>query len=220
MVVDIDGQRGLELARTIADAEDLRVGTTLSEEDVASLDRQDEPYRARSRALYLLATRDRSSAEIETRLSRLGFGSGAIEATLEWLRELGYVEDARFIRRYAAEKARAGWAERRIRAELVRQGLDRELVELSLSKLTEVGSDAPCGSSAEGNLSAEADSDAALLAILRRRFSSQLVTDRDVAGRKIKAYLARRGHDWETIDRLVQRLKQEDKEGSADEVLP
>ena len=199
-IVHLDGTPALELATTVAQLADLRVGRFLSPEALAQLEHEDQPYRARSRALNLLTARDRSSREVGSRLTRLGFASDVVAGTIEWLAERGYVDDERFVERYAAEKLRAGWALRRVRTELARQGLERELVDQVLEATAE-------------DDEAAAVRDHALLDTLRRRFAGQLATDQKAAERRMIGFLARRGYDWETIDRMTRRLRGEAGDG-------
>lgn len=195
-VVQVDGTPVLELATTVVQLAALRVGRVLSGEALDQLEHEDQPYRARSRALTLLSARDRSSADIESRLARLGFATDVVTETVEWLRERGYVDDERFVERYAAEKLRTGWAERRVRTELFRQGLERDLVDRILAS-TAIDDDAVT------------DRSDALLETLRRRFAGQLATDPKTAERRMASFLARRGYDWETVGRLTRQLRGE-----------
>jgi regulatory protein len=185
----------LELATGLVQLEDLRVGRAVSGEVLDQLERADQPYRARSKALGLLGARDRSESEVVSRLTMAGFGTEAIAGTVEWLRERGYLDDERFATRYAAEKSRAGWAARRIRTELLRRGVDRELIDRALAPET-------------GDPEAAIRGDEALVEALRRRFSTQMACDPGAASRRMAGYLARRGHDWATTERLTRRLRE------------
>lgn len=191
----IDGEPVLELATTVVQLEDLHVGRVVSGEALDHLERADQPYRARSKAVGLLGARDRSESEVVSRLTMAGFGTEVVTGTVQWLRERGYLDDERFATRYAAEKSRGGWAARRIRSELLRRGIDRELIDGALAQET-------------GDPEAALRGDAALLEALRRRFSTQMACDPGTATRRIAGYLARRGHDWETTDRLTRRLRE------------
>ena len=192
-IVHLDGTPALELATAVVQLADLRVGRFLSPEALSQLEHEDQPYRARSRALNLLTARDRSAHEVGSRLTRLGFASDVVSGTIEWLGERGYLVDERFVERYATEKLRAGWALRRVRTELARQGLERELVDRVLEATSE-------------DADAAAIRDDALLDTLRRRFAGQLATDQKAAERRMTGFLARRGYDWQTIDRMSRRL--------------
>ncbi len=195
-VVGVDGASEFELSSVLVEKAGLRVGLFLTEEQRERLVREDEPYRARSRALHLLAVRDRSRREVETRLRGLGFGQEAIADTTAWLEGLGYLDDQRFAQRYAAEKLRAGWGPMRVSAELARKGVERGLVHEAVE--------------GEGdNTQAALEGSEALMALVRRRFGAQFATDVDAAERRLAGYLARRGYDWETIARVSRELRAE-----------
>jgi regulatory protein len=81
-------------------------------------------------AFRLLARRAYSEGELAARLRRHGAPGAEIAAALEGLKRQGYLDDAVT----AAEWARSwrvykGWGPLRVRAELVRRGLDRRLAE-------------------------------------------------------------------------------------------
>jgi regulatory protein len=206
-IVHLEGTSALELATTVVQLAGLRVGQVLSAEALSQLEYEDQPHRARARALTLLSARDRSSSDIESRLGRLGFASDVVMDTVEWLRERGYVDDERFVERYSAEKLRAGWAERRIRGELSRQGLEHDLVDRALA-------------SAARDDEAVAGRGDALLDTLRRRFAGQLAADPKAAERRLAGFLARRGYDWETIDRMTRQLREETSAGGDEPAQP
>ncbi|MFH0915589.1 MAG: regulatory protein RecX [bacterium] len=196
IAVHLDGAFALELATVLVDQAGLRTGELLTTAAQGRLLEQDAPHRARSRALRLLAARDRSRGEVESRLRKSGFDPEVIADTVTWLEGLGYLDDGRFAATYAAERLRAGWGERRVRAELRRKGVDRILVERSLE--------------AEGvNAQAASEGADALLAAVRRRFGAQFATDPDAAERRLSGFLVRRGYDWEMIGRVARALRTE-----------
>lgn len=196
MAVHLDGAFALELATVLVDRAGLRTGDVLTAAAQERLLEQDTPQRARSRALRLLSARDRSRGEIESRLQALGFDPGVIADTVTWLEGLDYLDDGRFATSYAAERLRAGWGERRVRAELRRKGVDRILVERALE--------------AEGvNAQAAIEGADALLAAVRRRFGTQFATDPATAERRLAGFLVRRGYDWEAIGRVARALRTE-----------
>ncbi len=146
-ILYLDGRRAEDIATEVIAAAGLRTGEAVSEEALAALVAQDEPHRARARALRLLSARDRSSAEIRSRLQLAGFSQGTVSGTIIWLEKLGYLDDARFAERYVAEKAGAGWGQRRIRSELLRKGIDRARLDAALESIAgdEAGQRRPDG---------------------------------------------------------------------------
>jgi regulatory protein len=196
IAVYLDGAFALELAAVLVDQAGLRRGDLLTAEAQDRLVEEDAPYRARSRSLRLLALRDRSRGEVESRLQTVGFEPEVIASTISWLQGLGYLDDGRFATNYAADRLRAGWGERRVRAELRRKGLDQGLIEAALGP--------------EGvNAQAAAEGADSLLATARRRFGAQFVSDPERAERRLTGFLVRRGYDWGTVGRVARALRLE-----------
>jgi len=174
----------------------LRAGHVLSVEDQSRLIDEDEPFRARSRSLKLLAVRDRSREEVRSRLRDAGFRPEVVVETIQWLAGLGYLEDRRFATRLATERLRGGWSERRVRMELQRKGIDREIGDEVLAEVVEHGEAARQGSEA-------------VYITVVRRFGGGFSSDPRGTERRVAAFLARRGFDWEAIDTMVHRLRVE-----------
>ena len=170
-VVCLDQDTRFEIATSLADEHRLRLGMSLTGEQVVTLSREDQPYLARSRSLAALSVKDRHSCEIRSRLQQEGFRDEVVEATIVWLVERGYLDDARFTERYVSEKTRGGWGERRIRSELLRKGLDRS----EATAATEAG--------AQGSES-RAEADTQLVALVVSRFGRLHREDPSVAERR------------------------------------
>jgi regulatory protein len=204
-VVVLEDGSAFELASLLVERAGLSTGSLLTEDARERLIGEDEPLRARSRALHLLALSDRTQREVETRLRDLGFGQESVADATAWLASLGYLDDRRFAERYVAEKLRAGWGPRRIFSDLLRKGVERALVG---EMLDAAGPNGP-------NTQALVEGSEAMLALVRRRFGKQFAVDPDGAERRMAGYLARRGYDWETIGRVARELRAESGGGGA-----
>jgi regulatory protein len=205
-VVYLDGTRLFALAVEVVERAGLRQGDTLDEKLQADLLEEDAPYRARDEALDMLATRERCAREVEERLQGAGFDGEVVASTISWLGSRGYLDDRRFALSFAEVKLRGGWGARRIRAELLRKGTDREAVEEVLRAVVQEGTEV------EG----VAAGVAVATALARRRFGGQFAADPAAARRRLAGFLARRGYDWETIATVTRALADE----SVPEVLP
>jgi regulatory protein len=91
-------------------------------------DALDEAFRA-------LRFRDRSAAELDTRLERRGVGEAEREHALETLERIGYVDDVRFARARAEQLAARGSGDALIRHDLDGRGIAAEHVEEALAAL-------------------------------------------------------------------------------------
>ena len=205
VAVHLDGRRAFDLSSTVADRAGLRAGAPLTAERQQELLHEDAPFRARERALRLLGLRDRPRRELESRLRQAGFDPGVVAQTMEWLVDLGYLDDRRFAAAYVAEKQRGGWGPRKIRAELGVKGVERSTVDEVVAALEDLDS------------TAAAASDAILQQTVRRRFGGQFATDPEGAERRLAGFLARRGYDWDTIGRMARMLQ---AEGSSEAESP
>ena len=94
------------------------------------------PASPRQLAYRYLARRAYTEWELETRLRRRGVAADDVVATLEELKRLGYLNDAETAAQWARSwRLYKGWGPMRIRAELIRRGLDRPLTERLMAEL-------------------------------------------------------------------------------------
>ena len=137
---------------------------------------------AKARALKILERRDVSRKMLLDKLTEKGVADDDAEEVADWLCGLGVVNDERFasliVRHYAAK----GYGERRIREELYRRGIDRELWDAALEELT--GSDERL--------------DRLLGAKLRGDTSPENL-------QRTQNYLLRRGYSWEDVREATER---------------
>ena len=86
-------------------------------------------------AFRALRVRDRSAAELETRLERRGVAEAERGRALETLERIGYVDDERFARARAEQLAGRGSGDALIRHDLEGRGVAPEHVEAALASL-------------------------------------------------------------------------------------
>jgi regulatory protein len=94
-----------------------------------------EPDRALRLAYAYLNRRERTEAEVRRHLEARGIEPDAAREAIATLREQGYLDDVRFARLFAQDKRHLDqWGSERIRRTLTERGLDRELVDETLSQ--------------------------------------------------------------------------------------
>ncbi len=134
-----------------------------------------------------LAHRDRTVAEVRANLERRGAGEAVIDAAVEELVRLGYLDDARFAQRFAEDQRRlADWGSDRIARKLASLGVAADLIDAAL------------------NARSHEDELEAAVAVLQRRVPTppQTVRERDRA----LGMLLRKGFDLELARDALRRF--------------
>ncbi len=162
----------------------LQVGMDLSAEDVVKLKEAQQRYLVRSRGANIVSSRMLSRKELTDRLERRGATEEEAADTAEWLEGLGALDDAAYAAAVVRHYSHMGYGKLRMRQELARRGIDRELWDAALE---------------------EADGSAETIeALLQSRLKGR-VPDAD-EGRKLAAMLQRRGFTWQEIRPVLSRF--------------
>lgn len=131
----LDGEFCCGLAAEIVLAEGLRVGGELSRSQLDSLLERDLRWKARDAALNLLSYRQRTAAELRSRLLRKEFPEPIVESCVNDLVERGFVDDAEFARAFVRDRIRGRpRGARRLVQELRAKGVDPETARLSVEE--------------------------------------------------------------------------------------
>lgn len=97
------------------------------------MNRTEEEERVLASALRSLGRRPHSVFELKNKLIRKAMDKGAVENVLKRLIEGGYLDDLDFAERFIEYGlVRKSWGRMKVRAELQRRGVSREIVEKSL----------------------------------------------------------------------------------------
>ena len=182
---------GEEVRVTLSNVAELGLYAGLQLDDAAMQTLRDRSARARcrERALRIIGARPMSEKELRDRLVEKGETAENAADAVDWLVELRLLNDAEYaamcVRHYAAK----GFGPGRIRNELYRRGVPRELWEEALEELPE--------------------QDDEIDRLLRRKLRGD-VNDRD-ALRKATDALYRRGFRSEDIRAAVERLRMEEE---------
>lgn len=110
----------------------LEEGVELGADAIEAALAEVEPRLAKDHALRLLGYRERSTAEVRTRLTDAGHPSPVVEGVLVRFRELELLDDARFADMWARSRAAAGYGRRRVARELSQKGVDAETAQVAL----------------------------------------------------------------------------------------
>ena len=164
----------------------LYAGKELSEEEAERLQDSVRRNGLRSKAIDLLMRKPQSRKELGRKLLEWGAGREEAEAICDRMEELGYLNEAEYagciVRHYAAK----GFGERKIRDELYRRGVPRELWEEALFQIE--------------------DNAPAIDAFLEKKLKGSH-DPRDI--KKASDALARRGFSWSEVSDALRRYGME-----------
>ena len=127
---------------------------------------------AKTRAMQILSKRDISAREMEKRLIEKGESSETARETVEWLVEIGYIDDSKYAAQIVRHYTAKGYGIHRVKDELYRRGISREIWDEALSELS--GTDDAAVAFLEKKLKGSRDKDdlrRASDALCRRGFS-------------------------------------------------
>jgi regulatory protein len=182
--VYVDGRFAFGLVAI--EAARLKVGQTLSDDDIARLQVQDEVGQAYERALNFLSYRPRSEAEVRRNLSKKGIEEAVVEAVVDRLVRAGLLDDQEFARYWVENRLRfRPRGVRALRHELREKGVSDSVIADALASLDE---------ETAARQVAEAGA---------RRLSH--LDPRDFR-RKLVAYMARRGFSYAVSEPLVEEM--------------
>ncbi len=203
--VYLDGEYAFSL--TLIEAARLRKGQELDPSAIEALRSADDVQRAYDHAARFLSYRPRSEAEVRQNLAQNQYSAAAVEAAIERLAGMGYLDDAAFTRYWVENrdtfKPRGPLA---LRYELRQKGVAEAIIEEAL---------------------ADFDTEDAAYRAAAERARRLRGSRRQVFSQKLGSFLQRRGFDYQTsrsvVEQLCEELNAEDPEffpADPDEDMP
>ncbi|MBE7005286.1 MAG: regulatory protein RecX [Ruminococcaceae bacterium] len=163
---------------------DLYTGLDISPEDVVKLKKCAAQSEARTRAAGMIAARPLSRKELQKRLCGKGAQEEDAAAAADWLEEIGALDDLAYAKMLVRRYSETGYGAARLRDELFRRGVPRELWDEALAEAIDPGE-----------------------AIARIVASRTKGAPLDEKGRKRLAdYLLRRGFSWNEVKPAISAL--------------
>lgn len=186
--LELDGSRETTyfINASVVDEFTLKKGQELSGDALARIQGADTLRKAKRRALYLLGSRQYCRGELLKKLRRT-YGEDIARSAVDYVTEIGYVNDEEYapkLAEYLIHTKR--WGLRRTRYEMLRRGLDEELVDNALAEFS------------------DEEIDEEITALLEKRYSAK-IQDYDDRRRTIAAF-ARRGYDYRAVKRCIEAL--------------
>jgi regulatory protein len=172
----------------------LRVRDRISEKTLEELKHAEETRAARESALRLLSYRARSTKELRERLKKKRYSPEAINEVLISLERSGLINDFEFAKAFVHDRLlRKPMGKGLLVQELRKKGIKKETIEDVL---------------AEAYRNDAEDTYACELAAKRMKRAAASFGRLDPLKRRkrLADYLARRGFDWETVSRALERV--------------
>ena len=133
--IELDGDRKYYVNGSIVGEYELEKGQTITNGELSRIKDADTLRKAKKRALYLLGERMMCRGELLSKLTKT-YGEEIAEQAADYVCDLGYVNDEQYAPKladYLIKRKKLGV--RRARYEMLRRGLDRELVENTLADI-------------------------------------------------------------------------------------
>lgn len=166
----------------------LYAGRELSDEEAERLQEAARRGEWKSKAIELLMRKPQSRKELGRKLREWGACDEEAEAICGRLEELGYLNEAEYAGRIVRHYAAKGFGERKLRDELYRRGIPRELWEEALAQVE------------------DEDNASAIDAFLEKKLKGSR-DPKDV--KRASDALARRGYRWPEISDALRRYGME-----------
>jgi len=162
----------------------LKAGREIDQNALFELQKQSDLRRTRERALYLLGYKSHTKKELTDKLAKTSDEDTAAEIAGR-MEELGLVNDADYAERYARQLTNSkGYGMSRIRQQLYKKGIDRELIDDTLEQLAQT-----------------VDVDEKISELIERKYQRYLGTKKGV-DKTINA-LIRLGYRYDDIRRVL-----------------
>lgn len=173
----------------LMDAAKLRKGQALTDNDIAALKAEDDVVKAVESAVRFLSYRPRSTAEVRRNLTEKSMEPPVIDAALERLSTLGYLDDEAFARFWVENRSSfKPLAPTALRYELRRKGVSDAIIAEVLAAVDPLA----------------AAQQAAATQVRRLRGK-----DRSTFRTKLSSFLQRRGFSYDVIREVIEGLAEE-----------
>ncbi len=199
--LSLDSGESLKLPLLASGMFNLEKGRALDREEFLQMKEESERFRCRQKALDYLSLKNRTSHEIGKYLTKKGFSAPIIRETLAGLDGAGYIDDLKYAKSFIENRRRSRLVGKNLlKKELLARGVERNTVSKALED-----SEYP------------EDTIDEVYALALKKLAS-------LAGKKnrpqrLSYFLNQRGFDYEIIQRVLRRLRDENaltEEGADD----
>lgn len=156
----------------------LKKGDELDENKLNGLIFESQYQRAKSRAVWYLDRKDRTSKELYNKLCQAGFDKKAVAKVIGRLTEVGLIDDYRFAENYANRLMESNVSKREALQKMLQKGVPYDMAKEVLSDC-------------------DADENEQITALIDKKYRTKLMADGGVE--KVYAALVRKGFSYEAV---------------------
>ncbi|AFS78768.1 regulatory protein RecX [Gottschalkia acidurici 9a] len=169
----------------------LAKGMELEKEFIDEVLRKEEQSQANNYALRLLSYKMRTEKEIWNRMIEKEYPREVIEATIDYLKELKYIDDEEYTRKFIKDKVNLkNIGKERIKRELFNKGIDSKTVNIELEELVDD----------------EEQYDKAMEIAVKKLNTTYKNDDKNARYRKLGGFLQRRGYSMDIVMRILREI--------------
>jgi regulatory protein len=168
----------------------LREGMVLSDDEVRDIELGEVKQECFDRAMRYLQTRLHSTSEIRSKLMKREYGQTIVDAVVEDLARLGYLDDERFAKTKALSAAQhKHHGKQRAKMELLKAGVKGAVADQALKEVY-----------------SQHDSTAVARELAMKQAPRLRKLDPQVARRRLVGMLQRRGFDYDSIRPVIDEV--------------
>ncbi len=164
---------------------DLQINQELEESFIENVIKAEEQSKVTMAALNLISYRQRSIKEINDKLIEKGFEASFIEISIEYCKELNYLNDEHFARSFINDKQNLNkFGSKRIKYELIKKGISKDIIEEQL------------------DIDPDEEYEIALV-LAEKKINSYKNDDRNSIYRKLSGFLLRKGYPYDVVKKVL-----------------
>ena len=167
----------------------LAKGMELEKDFIDEVLKKEEQSQATNYALRLLSYKMRTEKEIWNRMIEKEYPREVIEATIDYLKELKYIDDEEYARKFIKDKVNLkNIGKERIKRELFNKGIDSKTVNIELEELVDN----------------EEQYDKAMELAVKKLNTTYKNDDKNARYRKLGGFLQRRGYSMDIVMKILR----------------
>lgn len=197
VIVHLDDDQKLFLSYEVFLKSGLRKNDEISEDRFSSLVTENQLYHIKQRALRYLGRRHHSVSELRTKLRQKAYDGELINSVIDELKGKKFLDDKNFAALFTEENLSVKkWGKNKIRSELIKRGIAREIIDEVLNTYLSGGEQAE---------------NAEDLARKKYKSLSSRKYESDKLRVKLLTFLASRGYDYDVSKNAVDKVMGEEE---------